>query len=268
MSRSEMGGRRSGSATSRGHTARLWTFYLAYRPAILLGAGLYLAAVHLLALGLFWQTHWPGVIAWELGLGSRWVEFDRAHDYRVGQLRRYAATLDPGAALFLGDSQLAAMDVGALADHATQLSVTGDTARGVAARVRDYAPALRGARLVVLHVGTNDLRYRPPEALRRPYARILAAVPPGVPVVVTDVLPVDERAFRAYGNAEVGAANRVIAQACAARPGCRFVETAAVLRDAGGGLDPRYRLEDGLHLNEGGNRVWRTALAPVLAPWR
>src|SRR3954447_7377181 len=124
---------RRGGAPWRRLAARSWSFYFAHRPAIVLGMGLYLVAVHLVALGLFWQSHWPGVLAWKLGLGSRWVELDEAHGNRVGPLRRYAAALDPGAILFLGDSQLAAIDVGGLADHAAQLSIPGDTARGVAA---------------------------------------------------------------------------------------------------------------------------------------
>src|SRR5689334_6374442 len=184
--------------------ARVRAFYFARRPAIVLGMGLYLGLVHLLALYMLLSySPWPAIAAAELGLTSRWIEFDRYHQNRVGLLARHAQALAPGAALFIGDSQLAALDVAALADHAAQLSVAGDTARGTAARMRHYARALREARVVVLHVGTNDLRYRPPEALRPYYDRILAAVPAGVPVVVTDVLPVDEGAFREYGNAQV-----------------------------------------------------------------
>ena len=249
--------------------ARAWAFYFAHRPAIVLGMGLCLVAVHVLALHLLLAySPWPGIAAAELGLTSRWVEFDRYHQNRVGLLARHAQALAPGAALFVGDRLLAALDAGALADHAAQLSVAGDTARGTAARMRHYARALGEARVVVLHVGTNDLRYRPPEALRPYYDRILAAVPAGVPVVVTDVLPVDEGAFREYGNAQVRAANRVLAQACAARPGCRFAATAAGLTDAGGGLDPRLHVGDGVHLNAAGYRAWLAALAPALAPWR
>jgi lysophospholipase L1-like esterase len=46
------------------------------------------------------------------------------------------------------------------------------------------------------------------------------------------------------------------------------VDGAAPLRDADGGLDPRYHVGDGLHLDSDGQRLWRAALAPALAPWR
>jgi lysophospholipase L1-like esterase len=93
-------------------------------------------------------------------------------------------------------------------------------------------------------------------------------IPAGVPVLVDAVLPVDEAAVDLYGNAEVRAANAVIARACAARPGCRFVDTSGGLAGPGGGLDPRFHDGDGLHLNPEGQRAWRAALAAVLDPYR
>jgi lysophospholipase L1-like esterase len=247
---------------------RLWALYFAHRPALVLAMGLYLLLLHVAAAGLLWDSPLPGQLAWKLGLGSRWVEKDHAFRRRAAQLRLHAAAVDPGAVVFLGDSLLAALDVGALADRAAQLSIPGETARRAAARLRGLLPAIRGARLVVLHVGTNDLRYREPGALARPSPRLRAGIPAGVPVMVDAVLPVDEAAFRPYGNAEVRAANAVIARACAARPGCRFADSSAGLRGAGGGLDPRLHDGDGLHLNPAGHRAWRAALAPVLDPYR
>ena len=152
---------------------RLRAFYFAHRPSLVLAMAVYLALLHLAAAGLLWDSPLPGQLAWRLGLGSRWVEKDHAFRRRAAQLRLHAAAVDPGAVVFLGDSLLAAADVGALADRAAQLSIPGETARRAAARLRGLLPALRGARLVVLHVGTNDLRYREPGALARPYARIM-----------------------------------------------------------------------------------------------
>lgn len=258
--------RQDGRSVARAALARAWSFYFAHRPLIVLGMAGYLAVIHLVAFGLFWTSNWPGVIAWHLGLGSRWVEFDSAFRNRSGVLRRRAAVMEPGGVLFVGDSQLALMDIGALTDRAVQLSIPGDTARRVANRIDDYA--LHGARLILIHVGTNDLRFRTPEEMRRPFARILRTVPARTPVILSGILPVDEAVFGRYGNEEVRAANAVIAQACASRPGCTFLDFGATVADATGGLDPRYHRGDGLHLNADGYRVWRAALKPVLEPWR
>jgi lysophospholipase L1-like esterase len=228
----------------------------------------YLALIHLVAAYQFWRSDWPGEIALRLGVGSRWAEYDSAYRSRRFQLRRLADSVDPGAALFVGDSILASLDVGAVVDRGVQLSISGDTARRVVSRLDNYPAALAGARLVVFHVGTNDLKYRKPAELYRPFARMLREVPAHVPVVMSAALPVDERVEHYYGNADVRAVNRVMAQACAARPGCAFADAAAAVTDAAGGLDPRYHTGDGVHLNGAGNRTWRAALAPALAPWR
>jgi phosphoglycolate phosphatase-like HAD superfamily hydrolase len=67
--------------------------------------GLYLGLVHLLALHMLLSySPWPAIAAAELGLTSRWVEFDRYHQNRVGLLARHAQALAPGAALFVGDT--------------------------------------------------------------------------------------------------------------------------------------------------------------------
>src|SRR3712207_51303 len=90
--------------------ASAWAFYFAHRPLIVAGMALYLAGIHLVALVLFWQSPYPGLIAWKLGLGSRWVEFDRVFKARRSQTERRANAVEPGAVLFIGDSQLAALD--------------------------------------------------------------------------------------------------------------------------------------------------------------
>ncbi len=248
--------------------ALAWRFYFARRPLIVLGMALYLVAIHLMALALFWLSTWPGVIAWKLGLGSRWVEFDYFFDQRRGQVRNRADAAEPGAILFIGDSLLATLDTGALTDRAVSLAIPGDTARRVAARLHDYH-RLAEARLVFIHVGTNDLRFRTPAELERPFARILHTVPEAVPVILSGILPVDDRVFPYYGNAQVRAANEIMARLCRARPGCLWIQPGKELVDETGNLDPRYQdRHDGLHLNIEGNRIWRTSLQPHLTPWR
>src|SRR3954451_19199862 len=121
--------------STRGLLARLWALYFAHRPAVVLAMGLYLVLVHLAALGLFWRSEWPGVVAWNLGLGARWVELDRYFGLQAAILRSQAAAVAPGATLYVGDSQLAAVDIGALTDHAVQLSIVGETTRRARIRI-------------------------------------------------------------------------------------------------------------------------------------
>jgi lysophospholipase L1-like esterase len=252
----------------RGLVLRAQKLLRAARRRAWLLVGFYLLLSHGAAAATLWHTSWPGFLAWKLGITAQWEEFDRFYRNRSAKLRRFAGAIEPGAALFIGDSLLGSVDVGGLADHAVQLSISGDTARRVAARIRDYA-LVQQTRVVVLHVGTNDLRYRRPAAIEGPFQRLLGEVPTGVPVIVSAILPVDERAFHRYGNAQIAAANQVLAHVCEARPGCRFVDTGATLIDTAGNLDRRYHEPgEGLHLNALGVRTWQRALEPVLAPWR
>jgi lysophospholipase L1-like esterase len=229
---------------------------------------LYLVVIHAVALGLFWKSQWPGLIVWKMGLGSRWAEFDRFFKARRNLAERRAAAVKPGTVLFIGDSQLATLDTSALTDRAVQLAIPGDTSRRVATRLRGYK-RMNEAKLIFLHVGTNDLFFRTPAEMGKPFARIFRTLPSNVPVMLDAILPVDERIFSPYTNAEIQAANAIMARLCAAHANCTWVDTSDRLKDATGNLDPRYHeRHEGLHLSVEGNRVWRASLEPFLAPWR
>ena len=98
--------------------------------------------------------------------------------------------------------------------------------------------------------------------------RVLDLIPSGTPVVMSAILPVDERVHRGYGNADILDANRRLAKLCAAHPGCSFLDLTAGLKDATGGLDPRFHVGDGLHLSREGYDVWTRAWMVALAPYR
>ena len=249
--------------------ARLARLYFAHRPLLVLGMAGYLLAIHLGFAYLVWKSDFLGLAAWRLGLGARWAEFDSS--YYGGQqrmLHQLDTAVQPGATLFVGDSILRSLDIGAVADHAAQFSLGGDTARRVAERINNYRTRYT-ARLVVLHVGTNDLSFRRGEQFEVPFRRVLALIPSATSVVMSAILPVDERVHRGYGNADILDANRRLARLCADQHRrCRFVDLTTDLKDASGGLDPRYHMGDGLHLSGAGYEVWTRAWQAALAPYR
>lgn len=248
--------------------ARLARFYFAHRPLLVLGMAGYLLAIHLGFAYLVWKSDYPGLIAWRLGLGARWAEFDSSYYAgRQRMLHQLDTAVQPGATLFVGDSILRSLDIGAIADHAAQFSLGGDTARRVAERINSYRTRYT-ARLVVLHVGTNDLNFRRGEQFEVPFRRVLALIPSATPVVMSAILPVDERVHRGYGNGDIVDANRRLARLCAEHRRCRFIDLTAGLKDAAGGLDPRYHVGDGLHLSGAGYEVWTRAWQAALAPYR
>ena len=243
-----------------------WAFYFAFRPWIVAGMALYLVVLHLTAAGLVWHSSIPARVAFDLGFGSRWLEYTKGYEQKARILRRLASNVDPGAVFFVGDSILQSLDISSVADRAAQFSIGGDTLRRVANRLSDYQSSIT-ARLVFLHVGINDLDFRPPERLERPMTTALHKIARRVPVVVDAIFPIDEQVYKETTNAAIHRANAVLREACARRASCTFIDSSAGLADRSGNLDPRYSVGDGLHLNGDGLRLWKHNLQPVLARW-
>jgi len=121
-------------------------------------------------------------------------------------------------------------------------------------------------RTVVVYAGENDLwaGEAPDKVLADFHAfrtRLLAALPETRLVY----LAIKESPARARIRAQVLAANRLIAAACAADPRCTFVDVATPLLDTAGGTRPELFRDDGVHLLPAGYRIWTAVLAPVLA---
>lgn len=226
----------------------------------------YLGLLHAAALWAVWESELPGRVAVALGWVPDWVEFDRPYKRRVATLRRLDAVAQPGALVFLGDSHVASLDTGAVADHALNYGIGGDTTRRVIKQLDEYQ-ALATARGFVLHVGVNDISLRPVDRFEHIYRRIVAALPADRPLVLSAIMPIDERSRRGSPNALIARYNEVIRAVCAARPGCTLVDAGPELVDGSGNLAVRFHAGDGLHLNAAGYKVWQAALREGLTPY-
>jgi lysophospholipase L1-like esterase len=170
----------------------------------------------------------------------------------------------PRAAVFVGDSHVVSLNVAALADRAVNVSFggTGTTVTAAAALPRQ-ARLLDEAAVVVLHVGFNDLYRRTPSETIERYRALLALVPAATPVVVSAVLPVNERfrqAVAAEKNRQTAALNDGLRALCNARPGCVFADGARPMMDDRGMLDRHYDIGDGVHLSPAGYAALAEAL--------
>jgi len=177
---------------------------------------------------------------------------------RIAHQQRRAAQID-GAVVFIGDSHIEGLAASAVTPRAENFGIGGDTLPGVTGRLRTLD--LHRARAIVILAGFNDQPDFPDFAAR--YAALLAAAPPGVPLVAVGLLPVDpERRpeFAAY-NGRRPALNSVIRDACAVQSRCRYV--APPFGDA---LPVAEHVGDGLHLNASGYRLLAGALRAGLTP--
>jgi lysophospholipase L1-like esterase len=193
-------------------------------------------------------------VAWRLG--SPAPGQTRLEDTLHTLYRRGDALIGSDATLLLGDSHLHGFPT-SLLPGSVNFSIGGETAAHLAERVADYT-AIGRVRQVVLLTGRNDLAQgRAPEAVAESVGRILAYIPQRTVVVLLGIPTV-----RSGGNAvnSTRETNRLLAELCAARPGCRFVSTEA-LADASGALDARFASADGVHLNPAGYAELATLIA-------
>lgn len=129
--------------------------------------------------------------------------------------------------------------------------------------VAAYQPAL-----IVVYEGDNDL------AGGRTVTQVfadwtdfvdrVARQLPDAGVLFVSVKPSPSR--RAHLEAQQ-ALNGRIAEDCATRPGCGFVDVATPMLDARGEPLPELFLQDQLHMNAQGYARWRAVLAPELEAW-
>lgn len=193
-------------------------------------------------------------VAWRLG--SPAPGQTRLEDTLHTLYRRGDALIGSDATLLLGDSHLHGFPT-SLLPGSVNFSIGGETAAHLAERVADYTAPLR-VRQVVLLTGRNDLAQgRAPQAVAESVGRVLAYIPQRTVVVLLGIPTV-----RSGGNAvnSTRETNRLLADACAARPNCRFVSTER-LADADGALDARFASADGVHLNPAGYAELATLIA-------
>lgn len=186
-------------------------------------------------------------------------EFDTTYQRMGAALARADARVRPGALVFLGDSIMRDLDASSIARHTINMAIPGDTTARILRRASGYSSILT-ARGVVLGVGVNDLAWRSiPETLAN-YRRIVDLLPPTVPLLAVAVLPVDERASRDLRNADIRRLNEGVAELCAGRPRCRFVDPTPRLADGGGNLAAVAHEGDGLHLSAVGHDIYWDAI--------
>ena len=173
---------------------------------------------------------------------------------------RKADAAPAGAVALFGDSIAHGLAEFEVSPVAVNFGLGGDTVAGVTGRLR-AASADDSASAVVVHVGTNDLARRGADEVAREWASLLDAVPAGVPVVASAVLPVDSDARGPEGgrNGRAAAFNELARAACERRPGCTFVPS-----PFSAPLSRRFHVGDGLHLNRAGSARLARALAEAV----
>lgn len=174
--------------------------------------------------------------------------------------------VQPGAIIFLGDSQTALCEWRELMGDSLQIlnrGIVGDQVDGVANRLEEVLRH-QPARIFLL-VGVNDLLFGktiPDIELRyRALVKKIRDDSPATQLILKSILPVNNTVKNTgIRNEQIWTLNTRIAQ-IARDETLPFVDICGALTDETGNLADRYTA-DGLHLNGHGYSVWKTQLEP------
>jgi lysophospholipase L1-like esterase len=234
----------------------------------------YLAAVHAVLAVLLLD---PGVLQ---RTRRFWAHDPSVTDEYQGMIYAQVAICDDmpdRSVVYLGDSRMRRLLI-----HETvltgvpeiNLSIGGDTTKGLLGRVVRYRHLERASRLLV-GTGINDLSHFNDDAVVDYYTRVLthlARIGPKVTVVA--VYPINEKIYEQANatwvtglkvtNRRVLAVNERIQKACQQFPNVDYVDANASIIGEDGNLRPNFS-DDGLHLNDTGNKAWGLALKARLS---
>ena len=176
------------------------------------------------------------------------------------------------ATIFLGDSITQGLNVSAVTHPAVNFGIGKDTSYGLLQRIPQYR-SLQSAKQAIISIGVNDIirMRRKPEEVIANYRAMLDALPAGLKVFISAVLPANdaayEAAFKPVNEAvlseQINALNTAL-KAFADQRGITFVDAGPALRDDSGQLADRFHVGDGLHLSTAGYAAWTDSLRSVL----
>jgi lysophospholipase L1-like esterase len=224
-----------------------------------------------------------GWLLWDPSLVSRIAKYVRKSPAEQPEYRGMVAaheivtrSLPQGATVFLGDSRMKDLDVATIVEGPVyNLSIGGDTTRGLSARLK-YYHRLDRCKALVLGIGVNDLSHFSDEESLQQYEQILSFLRESAVrrVVVCSILPIDEAVYhqansawlRGYRttNARIVGYNSKLRELCDRYAFAQFVDVTSDLADSSGNLFPGFS-GDGLHLLEAGSRAWASALKRMMA---
>lgn len=215
----------------------------------------YLALVHFFLWMVLLRSDFVGVAMWRLG--GRDMSPSSERTYRTTRLfhDRVDGCVPIGSVLFFGDSHVQGLCVSAVAKRAVNFGVGKDSTAGLRERIARYSSTSR-ARAIVLAIGINDIRSGRDSDVCKNVRAIVMNLPKHVPVVISAVLPIDERVKGVCLNERVIAVNRSLRLFCDSSERCSFVDSGSALTDESGNLRKDCHGGDGLHLSTYAYRIW------------
>ena len=223
----------------------------------------YLLMLHVLLALVLAKSDFIEKVGYKLGV-STIPELSAYYDRITTYHFRMDGNVPDGATLFIGDSITQGLATSAIANPSVNYGIGSDTTLGVLNRIRKYE-SLNRADTVVLAIGVNDLSRRSDEKIVTNYKKILDSIPEEIPVVVSAILPVDERVQRVNSeNNRISTVNKLLRDLSLKYDNVTFSDAGSSLRDPENNLKSDFHVGDGVHLSSAGYQVWIRELRRAL----
>ena len=226
----------------------------------------YLVLLHGLLALVLWKSEFFLQVQRKLGAPPPVQEITEHYKRMLRYHVRMDGNVPDRSVVFIGDSLTQGLCTDAIACPSVNYGVGSDTTVGVLARLPEYQ-SLRRASAIVLAIGVNDIKFRDNQHIVQNYGRILQALPQGVPIVCSAVLPVNEPVYGPsdVNNSRILDLNAALKTLCSNDARFVFVDAGSSLVDASGNLSTAFQDGEGIHLNAAGNRIWIDELRKAIS---
>ncbi|MFW5432272.1 MAG: SGNH/GDSL hydrolase family protein [Methylophilaceae bacterium] len=181
-------------------------------------------------------------------------------DYMIYHHMLMDGSVPNGAVIFLGDSTIHGLLTSAIISNSVNYGIGGlDTAQ-LLSNIPSYK-SLNHASKIVLDIGVNDFFQGQKAGLNDRLKEILKALPEDTHLIWNSLMPSGMAGVKMQ---EIKDTNDVIKALCLSRNNCTYINTWDLFTDARGHQDDALFLDDKLHLNTAGYRIWIDALKSAL----
>jgi lysophospholipase L1-like esterase len=222
---------------------------------------IYTIVIHVFIALLFYRYDLVSEVKIDLGLQKNDIFKSKYYQNMLVFHSRIDKNSLPGNAIFFGDSIMKGLSVSSVYNPSVNFGIGHDTTEGLFKRLK-YFTSLTKSKIIVIAIGVNDINKRSVEEIKVNLAKILDYLPESIPILLADVLPVDELTgvhLNDYNN-RIQSLNQEIRKLCTDRHGVYCSGGSQHFVDHYGNLEKQYHIGDGLHLSTDGYKLWTSML--------
>ncbi len=224
---------------------------------------IYIVCLHVLVAIILFKSNFIEIVENKLGFSQN-HEISEYYNEITNYHKRLDASIPSNATIFIGDSITQGLATSAVSDLSVNYGIGSDTTLGVLQRLPMYK-SINTAKAVVIAIAVNDLPIRNNDKIIYNYKKILDYIPQSTKVVVSAVLPIDEK-IRSFSssNKRISKLNASLKKLTVNYDNVVFIDSSSLLQDNDSNLKNEFHTGDGIHLSTAGYKIWINQLKEAL----